>query len=110
MKPDTSWPQRRQRELAWMLYITEGYIANMQAALAINCVTFNEVDKKEAARIIQAANNSALRLRTHLSRIAITPQPNNKERKHADQSLLQPAADRADGQLLSFPFQAQAGR
>lgn len=33
--------QQRQRELAWMLYITEGYIANVEHALAVNAYTLD---------------------------------------------------------------------
>ena len=61
MKP--SWDQRRQRELAWMLYVTEGYIANMNHALTVNCVTFNESDKKEAMFGIAKAEATSKRLR-----------------------------------------------
>lgn len=73
MRKKPSWDQRRQRELAWMLYITEGYIANMEHAMRINCVTFNDADTKEAMFGIAKAEATSHRLRTHLNRIAVTP-------------------------------------
>lgn len=36
-----SLAERRQRELAWMLYITEGYIGNVKHALAVNAYTLD---------------------------------------------------------------------
>ena len=65
----TSFPQRRQRELAWLLYITEGYIANAEHALAVNCVTFDGDDGAVVQRLIDSAAASAAQLRQHLNNI-----------------------------------------
>lgn len=96
MSREITFPQRRQRELAWMLYITEGYIANMRHCLAINCVTFNDADKREAEVAIESATKQAARLRRHLSSIAI-----HKEPKHEAASVLQPKAKRDHGIFLA---------
>ncbi len=51
--PAKSWSQLKQRELSWVLYITEGYIANLEHALTINAVSFNDKERKMIERIIR---------------------------------------------------------
>lgn len=51
-KPPTPH-QRRQRELAWMLYIIEGALANVHKASSVNCTTFTDQDK----RVVNAATD-----------------------------------------------------
>lgn len=64
-----SFAQMRQRELAWLLYITEGYLANASHALAVNCVTFNQTDAALVERAIDRAQETADELRDLLKRI-----------------------------------------
>lgn len=47
--------QQTQRELSWLLYITEGYIANVEHALVINGYTLN----KRALRVMHWAQKDA---------------------------------------------------
>lgn len=58
--------QRRQRELAWMVYIAEGCIANIHKAIAVNCVTFDDADKravnKAAEQLIMASETLRKRM------------------------------------------------
>jgi hypothetical protein len=61
--------QMRQRELAWILYVTEGYIANLEHALAVNCVTFENSDHDAVAEMISAAREQADNLREALKNI-----------------------------------------
>ena len=61
--------QMRQRELAWILYVTEGYIANLEHALAVNCVTFENSDHDAVAEMISAAREQADNLRSALKSI-----------------------------------------
>lgn len=63
LKKAKSYEQLRQRELAWMLYITEGYIANMAHALAVNCVTFKQSDEIAVSNIVAQVERHAERLR-----------------------------------------------
>ena len=64
-----SLAQWRQRELAWILYITEGYHANLAKALAVNCVTFENEDHDLVAAAISQAEATADSLRALLARI-----------------------------------------
>lgn len=61
--------QMRQRELAWILYVTEGYIANLEHALAVNCVTFENSDHDAVATAISNARESADEIRIALTTI-----------------------------------------
>jgi hypothetical protein len=72
-KTAKSYEQLRQRELAWMLYITEGYIANLSHALAINCVTFTTRDTIAVQNIIAQVEMHATRLRDLMQAISEGP-------------------------------------
>lgn len=61
--------QMRQRELAWILYVTEGYIANLEKALAVNCVTFEDQDRDAVEAAISSAREHAENLRVALNNI-----------------------------------------
>lgn len=61
-----SYDQMRQRELSWLLYITEGYAANLAHALAVNCVTFTVRDSADVGRILSQVEGHAQRLRDML--------------------------------------------
>lgn len=63
MKKITSIRQIHQRELAWLLYISEGYLANLDHALAVNAVTMEagDLDVIDAVRERAEANTEALR-------------------------------------------------
>lgn len=65
----TTMAQWRQRELAWILYITEGYHANLAKALAVNCVTFDSGDLTLVANAVARAEMTAKSLRALLARI-----------------------------------------
>lgn len=43
-KAACSMAQQRQRELSWLLYITEGAIGNYQHALVVNAYTLPHAD------------------------------------------------------------------
>lgn len=62
-KTAKSYEQLRQRELSWMLYITEGFLANLAHALAVNCVTFKPKDEAVISNIIAQVDRQAYRLR-----------------------------------------------
>jgi hypothetical protein len=64
-----SFELMRQRELAWMLYITEGHIANMQHALDINCVTFDARDKVKLGKIMGSLGQFSEEIRDLMQRI-----------------------------------------
>ncbi len=68
-KTAKSYEQARQRELAWMLYITEGYLANIAHALAVNCVTFKPIDEALVSSIIAQVDRQAYKLRELLDSI-----------------------------------------
>lgn len=59
----------RQRELAWILYITEGYIANLEHALAVNCVTFEPSDANLVEQMIATTRDVADQVRSELKTI-----------------------------------------
>lgn len=69
-KTAKSYEQLRQRELSWMLYITEGYIANLSHALAVNCVTFRPSDEVAVSNIIAHAERHAEKLRSLMQDLA----------------------------------------
>jgi hypothetical protein len=54
-KKAVSMDQQRQRELSWLLCITEGYAANVQHALAVNAYTLDPAALALMDRITQAA-------------------------------------------------------
>ena len=51
----TTPQQQEQRELAWLLYVTEGYIANVEHALAVNAYTL----KHSALGLMRGARRRA---------------------------------------------------
>lgn len=61
--------QRRQRELAWAVFITEGAIANMHHLLAVNCVTFDEKDKLIVNRAVEKMIQASEALRKRMAQI-----------------------------------------
>lgn len=68
-KGAVSFPQLRQRELAWILYISEGFIANAEHALRVNCVTFDNQDHDAVAELISAVKETTELVRQRLSTI-----------------------------------------
>ena len=56
--------QIHQRELAWLLYISEGYLANLDHALTVNAVTMEAGDLAviDAVRERAEANCGELRV------------------------------------------------
>lgn len=67
---DISLAQLRQRELAWILYISEGYIANLEHALRVNCVTFENADHDAVAELISTVRDATDIFRQSLNSIA----------------------------------------
>jgi DNA-binding GntR family transcriptional regulator len=67
---DISLAQLRQRELAWILYISEGYAANLEHALRVNCVTFTNQDHDCVAELISAVREATDTYRQALNTIA----------------------------------------
>lgn len=65
-----SFAQLRQRELAWVLYISEGYTANLLHALKVNCVTFNDKDKALIGRMLANIESDANKVRDYLNKIS----------------------------------------
>lgn len=61
--------QGRQRELAWAVYIAEGYIANVAAGLDRNSRHMTPDDMRTIQRSLESVVRSALRLREKLSRV-----------------------------------------
>lgn len=55
--------QRRQRELAWRLYITEGYAANVSHALAVNAYTLDQSALAAMGQALAGAEATCIRLR-----------------------------------------------
>lgn len=68
--PAKSFEQLRQRELAWALYISEGYCANLLHALKVNCVTFNDRDKALIGRILANVESDTKKIRDWLQQIS----------------------------------------
>lgn len=64
--PLTTLAQIRQRELAWLLYVTEGYLGNLLHALAVNGITFSDADMESADRAVRATEAFSERLRIQL--------------------------------------------
>lgn len=65
-KPVLSIEQRRQRELAWLLYITEGYAANVRHALTVNAYTLDRTALRGMHQAIRGAESTAQNLRALL--------------------------------------------
>jgi hypothetical protein len=62
--------QRRQRELAWLLFITEGYVANVAHALAVNAYTLEREALAKIKHAHETADKLVVQLRTALTREA----------------------------------------
>lgn len=58
--------QRRQRELAWLLFITEGYAANVAHALTVNAYTMDRADLALMQQAEAHARATGTRLRKAL--------------------------------------------
>lgn len=63
-----SMEQQRQRELAWLLYISEGYAANVAHALAVNAYTLDPAVLALMDRMVQAAETTGQEIRQHMRR------------------------------------------
>lgn len=61
--------QSEQRELAWLLFITEGYWSNVNHALTVNAYTLNELTLNEMQHALDSTRRTADRLRRRLQRI-----------------------------------------
>lgn len=55
--------QSRQRELAWALYVTEGYVANLAHLLAVNAYTMTRSDLQVIKHSRAQAEDIATQLR-----------------------------------------------
>lgn len=62
--------QQTQRERAWALYITEGYVANITHLEAVNAYTLNRQALAAITRAKKAAEHAASDLRRELSKRA----------------------------------------
>lgn len=60
---------REQRELVWMLFVTEGYIGNVMHALAINAYTLNPEALKAMQKAVDRASATAAELRALMQQI-----------------------------------------
>lgn len=54
-KKGPSQLQLRQRELAWAMYVTGGYIGNLKHLLAVNAVTMSKTDIATVKLALQQA-------------------------------------------------------
>lgn len=61
--------QRRQRELAWNVYIVEGAIANLSRNLAVNCTTYDDADKRVVDGAVERLITAAEALRKRIQQI-----------------------------------------
>jgi hypothetical protein len=68
--PARSFEQLRQRELAWILYISEGFCANLLHALKVNCVTFDERDKALIGKVLANVETDTQKVRDWLKQIS----------------------------------------
>ncbi len=64
----TTPAQRRQRELAWALFITEGAAGNLAHALAVNAYTMREDDLRVLQRLLDQQQRAAETLRRQMER------------------------------------------
>lgn len=62
--------QKRQREIAWLLYITEGYMANLTQASINNLSSMSAADRKVISRVMQQVHGFSEDLRNHLNNIS----------------------------------------
>jgi hypothetical protein len=61
--------QRRQRELAWNVYIVEGAIANLSRNFAVNCTTYDDADKKVVDKAVEHLITASEALRKRMQQI-----------------------------------------
>lgn len=61
--------QARQRELAWALYIAEGYIANVAAGLERNSSNLEPSDMRVVEAAVVSVVEAATKLRVRLGRL-----------------------------------------
>jgi hypothetical protein len=61
--------QRHQRELAWLLYITEGYASNLAHARTVNAYTLNRGTLRMLAEVQQDIAAAAMNIRLHMEAV-----------------------------------------
>lgn len=61
--------QQFQRELAWLLYISEGYVGNLTHAAAVNAFTLPEEDLDMLGEMITLAEANAKMVRDRLNQL-----------------------------------------
>jgi hypothetical protein len=66
-KPTRSPALRRQQELAWLLYITEGFIANVEHAERMNIFHLDRKDCAVLRQMKKEAETSAALLRKRMN-------------------------------------------
>lgn len=62
--------QKRQREIAWLLYITEGYMANLTQASLNNLSSASAADAEIITWVIDQVGDFSAELRNHLNNIS----------------------------------------
>ena len=67
-----SMAQIAQRELAWALYISEGYKANIERLITVNAYTLDQEVLKVLDNAYTSADNATAALRAKLKEIADT--------------------------------------
>lgn len=63
-----SFHQRHQRELAWLMYISKGYEANLAGALLRNCLTMSYEEQGALKKILDRIERSNQELEQLMSR------------------------------------------
>lgn len=67
-----SLAERRKRELAWALYVSEGYAANLRSLMTVNAFTMSRHDLRVVKAMLRDAEKHALGIRA-----LITGEPND---------------------------------
>jgi hypothetical protein len=62
-----SMAARRHRELAWALYVAEGYAANLRNALTVNAYTLDRAALRTLRACLQGAEQHCKALRAELT-------------------------------------------
>ena len=70
MKKKPTPQQQTQRELAWALYISEGYAANVRHLRKVNSYTLNHRALAALDRALKAAEHTTDDLRRELDRLS----------------------------------------
>lgn len=60
---------REQRELAWLLYVTEGYIASVVTAVAVNSFTLDNRALSVMQNALKDAEKTSASIRAAMQRI-----------------------------------------